>query len=121
MLLGDAYRAAWPVFMIQGWACLFLFSGMIRANYLALRSAPGTQVLVAVLTLGSQILLNYALVPRFGISGAALAFLVSQAFSAWALPALLPALRPCLRPQLRSLLAPWRPGSWREFLAAVTH
>jgi PST family polysaccharide transporter len=120
MLLGEAYRAAWPVLMIQGWASLFYFSGLIRANYLALRSAPGTLTLVAALTLGTQILLNYALVPRFGISGAAMAFLVSQVFSAWALPLILPTLRPCLLPQLRSLFAPWQPRRWREFVAAVS-
>ena len=43
-VLGGAYRAAWPVFAIQGWASLFYFSGFVRANYLALRKAPGAQV-----------------------------------------------------------------------------
>jgi PST family polysaccharide transporter len=119
LLLGDAYRASWPVFTIQGWASLFFFSGMIRANYLTLRSAPGTQILVAAITLGAQILLNYILVPQFGISGAAVAFLLSQFLSAWVLPLLLPPLRPCLRPQLRSLFAPWQPGQWKELIAAV--
>jgi O-antigen/teichoic acid export membrane protein len=120
LLLGDAYRSAWPVFTIQGWASLFYFSGLIRANYLALRSAPGTQVIVATLTLGSQIMLNYVLVPRFGISGAATAFLASQFFSAWVLPLVLRPLHPCLRPQLRSLIAPWRPSQWKGFIAAVS-
>lgn len=120
LLLGDAYRASWPVFMIQGWASLFFFSSLIRANYLALRSAPGTLVLVAVVTLGTQILMNYILVPRFGISGAAMAFLVSQLFSAWVLPLILPPLRPCLAPQMRSLLAPWRPSQWKGFIAAIS-
>jgi PST family polysaccharide transporter len=120
LLLGDAYRASWPVFMIQGWASLFFFSGMIRANYLALRSAPGTLVLVAVVTLGTQILMNYILVPRFGISGAAMAFLVSQLFSAFVLPLVLAPLRPCLAPQMRSLLAPWRPSQWKGFIAAIS-
>jgi PST family polysaccharide transporter len=120
LLLGEAYRASWPVFAIQGWASLFLFSGLIRANYLTLRSAPGTQILVAAVTLGTQIFLNFMWVPRFGISGAATAFLVSQLFSAWALPLLLPALRPCLGPQLRSLYSPWLPSRWKDFVAAVS-
>jgi O-antigen/teichoic acid export membrane protein len=120
LVLGEAYRASWPVFMIQGWASLFFFTGMIRTNYLALRSAPGTQVVVAVLTLGTQVLLNYVLVPRFGISGAAMAFLVSQFLSAWTLPLILPPLRPCLLPQLRSLFAPWRISQWRGFIDAFS-
>jgi PST family polysaccharide transporter len=119
VLLGNAYRGAWPVLVIHGWAALFFFSGMIRANYLALRSAPGTQAIAAAMALGIQVLLNTMLVRRFGISGAALSFLFTQLFGAWLLPLLLPPLRPCLLPQLRGLLAPWQPRRWREFVAAV--
>jgi O-antigen/teichoic acid export membrane protein len=119
-LLGDAYRAAWPVLTIQGWAALFLFSGLVRANYLALRRAPITQALAAALALALQVLLLFLLVPRFGISGAALAFLATQFLSAWIVPLLLPSLRPCLAPQARGLFAPWRPSRWREFLTAAS-
>ncbi|HZZ21053.1 MAG TPA: flippase [Opitutaceae bacterium] len=118
-LLGGAYGDAWPVFAIHGWAALFYFSGMVRANYLALRSAPGSQAAAAAATLAIQVVLNYILVPRFGISGAAMAFLATQVLSAYFLPLALPSLRPCLRPQLRSLFAPWQPRRWREFMAAA--
>jgi O-antigen/teichoic acid export membrane protein len=119
LLLGGAYRGAWPVFAIHSWAALFYFSGMIRANYLALRSAPGSQAAAAAATLGTQIVLNLVLVPRFGISGAAAAFLVTQVLSACVLPLALPSLRPCLLPQMRSLLAPWQPRRWKDFIAVV--
>jgi len=119
LLFGEAYRAAWPVFVIHAWATLFLFSGLIRSNFLALRSAPGTQAFAATLVLGIQVLLNLALVRRMGITGAATSFLLTQFVSAWLLPLLLPALRPCLLPQARSLLAPWQPRRWKEFIAAI--
>jgi O-antigen/teichoic acid export membrane protein len=118
-LLGEAYRAAWPVFAIQGWASLFFFSGLVRANYLALRKAPVTQALSAALSLGVQVLFLIMLVPRFGISGAAWAFLLTQLLSAWIVPFALPPLRPCVGPQARGLFAPWRPSSWREFLVVA--
>jgi O-antigen/teichoic acid export membrane protein len=118
-LLGDAYRAAWPVFVIHGWAALFFFSGLIRAYYLALRRAPGAQAIAAGSALAVQVLCNYVLVPRYGISGAAMAFLLTQLFNAWILPLLLPPLRPCLMLQARGLVAPWKPGRWREFIAAA--
>jgi len=117
-LLGDAYRAAWPVFAIQGWAALFYFTGLVRASYLALRRAPGAQAIAAGSTLAAQVLLNYKLVPLLGISGAAISFLVTQLFSAWVLPLVLAPLRPCLALQARGLLAPWQPSRWRGFLAA---
>jgi O-antigen/teichoic acid export membrane protein len=119
IVLGGAYRAAWPVFAIQGWASLFYFSGFVRSNYLALRRAPGAQAVAALAALGVQVLCNYALVPRLGISGAATAFLLTQVFNAWLLPLLLPQLRPCLALQARGLVAPWRRGSWRKFLVAA--
>jgi O-antigen/teichoic acid export membrane protein len=118
-VLGKAYHAAWPVFAIQGWASLFYFSGLVRANYLALRNAPGAQAIAAGSALGIQVLCNYLLVPRFGISGAAMAFLLTQLFNAWVLPILLPQLRPCLVLQARGLIAPWRPAKWREFIRAA--
>lgn len=119
LILGGAYRGAWPVLVIQGWATLFYYSGLVRANYLALRSAPGSQALAAGASLAVQVLFNQILVPRLGLAGAATAFLLTQLFNAWVVPAAVPALRPCLGPQARGLLAPWRPSSWRDFIAAA--
>jgi O-antigen/teichoic acid export membrane protein len=118
-ILGKAYHAAWPVFAIQGWASLFYFSGLVRANYLALRNAPGALAIAAGSALAVQMFCNYLLVPRLGIAGAATAFLLTQLFNAWILPPLLPALRPCIALQARGLIAPWRPSKWREFAAAA--
>jgi PST family polysaccharide transporter len=119
IVLGNAYRSAWPVLAIQGWAALFYFSGIVRDNYLALRGAPGTQAAAAGAALCVQVVSNFALVPRYGIIGAAMAFLLTQVFSAWVLPAMLPALRPCLPIQARAFLAPWRPSKWKGFIAAA--
>jgi O-antigen/teichoic acid export membrane protein len=119
LILGNAYRSAWPVLAIQGWAALFYFSGIVRDNYLALRGAPGTQAVAAGAALCVQVVSNFALVPRYGIVGAAMAFLLTQIFNAWVLPTMLPALRPCLPLQARAFFAPWKPSKWRGLIAAA--
>jgi O-antigen/teichoic acid export membrane protein len=118
-VLGPAYRGSWPVFAIQAWTSLFYFSGFVRANYLALRKAPGAQAVAAGMALGVQVVFNSLLVPRLGITGAAVAFFLTQVFNAWILPLLLPQLRPCLALQARGLIAPWIPRKWKEFLSAA--
>lgn len=119
LLLGPAYAAAGPALALQGWAALFYFTGMVRAHYLAVHAAPGTQLLTALAALVTQVALNTVLVPSLGLAGAALAFLGTQFVGAWILPLILPALRPCLGPQWRGLMAPWQPRRWRELRALI--
>jgi len=120
LLLGEDYRAACPVFAIQGWAALFVFSGLVRANYLALNKAPITQALAAGISLILQVFFLHLMIPRFGLVGAAWAFLATQILSAWVVPFVFPALRPCVGPQARGLFAPWQRGRWRELISAAT-
>jgi len=115
---GPDYAAATPILILQAWACLPLFTGLVRAQYLAVHSAPGTQLATAMLTLAGQGVLNFVLVPWLGLTGAACAFLLTQLASAWLFPLLLPALRPCLKPQWLALREAWKPNFWRE-LAGV--
>lgn len=117
-LLGREYAAAVPVLILHAWATLPLFSGLVRAQMLSVSPAPGTQAVVAVITLVLQLGLNALLVPKHGIEGGAAAFLITQLASAWLMPAFLPALRPCLTPQVRGLIDPWRPSFWRRWRAA---
>lgn len=116
-LLGREYAAAVPVLTLHAWAALPLFTGLVRAQMLAVQPAPGTHAAVAVVTLVCQLVLNAILVPEHGIMGAAAAFLITQLAAAWLMPAILPALRPCLAPQARALLDPWRPSFWRQWKA----
>jgi Na+-driven multidrug efflux pump len=108
------------VFAIHGWAALFFFSSLIRANYLTLRRAPGAQAVASGLTLLVQMAFNFILVSKYGIAGAAIAFLLTQLFNGFALPLLLPQLRPCLLPQIRGLFAPLRPSKWRSLIATAS-
>jgi PST family polysaccharide transporter len=119
LLLGRAYHAAWPVLVIQAWATLFSFAGMVRGSYLTVRHAPGTLLAASLAALAIQVALNHYLVPAAGIAGAALAFLATQLAGTWLVPLALPALRPCLASQARGFLAPWRPSRWRSLLSIV--
>ena len=109
---GRDYTPATAVLVLQAWACLPLFTGLVRAQFLAVQAAAGTQLGTAVFTLLAQIGLCALLLPTLGLMGGALAFLLTQLASAWLLPWVLPALRPCLRWQARALVAAWRPSFW---------
>jgi PST family polysaccharide transporter len=119
-LLGKAYSGSWSVLIILAWSTLFYFPGLIRANFLAMRSASATQAATALGSLGVQSVLVYLLVPRFGISGAAFSFLITQFVGTWAFPLLLPKLRPCWKPQAIAVFAPWQVKRWRSFVMLLS-
>jgi polysaccharide transporter, PST family len=115
---GAAYRAAWPALVVQAWATLPYFSGIVRAQYLAIDGRPGAQLASAATALALQASLNALLVPWWGITGAALAFLGTQLIGLWLLPLAIPVLRPMLGPQWRGWWLPWQPAAWPRLTAA---
>ncbi|MCC3751090.1 MAG: oligosaccharide flippase family protein [Halorhodospira halophila] len=79
LAFGDAYQAAVPVLAVLAWAVPFrLFAGTISAFLVTpdgIRSKVRAQLVVAVL----NVLLNLWWIPALGITGAALATIVSEA------------------------------------------
>lgn len=83
LLYGDEYRGAAGVLAIHVWTCPAIFMGAILSRWLV---AEG--LLIFSLTrhgLGAvvNVALNFALIPRYGGEGAAVATLVSYTISAW--------------------------------------
>lgn len=118
LVFGRAYAAAWPALIVQAWATLPYFVAIVRSQLLVLHNQPGVQSIIGMITLATQVIFNAALIPRWGITGAAVAFLLTQAINAWLLPVLLPPLRETAGPQLRGLLLPLQPAAWPRLLAA---
>lgn len=78
-LFGESYAEAGPVLSVQIWASLFVFLGLASSQWLL---AADRQVLMFQRTmLGAivNIALNFLLIPRFGMMGAAYATLASYA------------------------------------------
>lgn len=93
-LYGREYAASSSVLQVHIWAAVFVFIGVIGTKWML---AEGLEKLVFYRTvIGAvvNVILNLALIPRYGIEGAAAATLISQGLAAFGLDALHPATRP---------------------------
>ena len=83
ILFGEAYRDAGQVLMIHIWAGVFVFLGVASGQWLV---NEGLQKYSAInTTVGAfvNILLNFLLIPKFGICGAAIATVLSHSIAAY--------------------------------------
>ncbi len=78
-LYGQAFLPAVPMFQILLVAIVFYGMNNILSNHLAATGLPWSGVLVWVFGLAINVALNFALVPRMGGKGAALASLIAYA------------------------------------------
>lgn len=116
---GAAYDEASTALIVRGWAMLPFCTVMVRAHLIVAARSPSIQLRLALMNLILQSLLSLALIPTFGLNGAALSFLVSELIGAWLLPLWWPSLRSTVRPQARAWLAFWQPSAWPRLLAVL--
>lgn len=78
LLYGEAYLAAGQVLIIHVWAAVFVFLGVASSKYLLAENL--TKILFQRSFFGAitNVLLNFLLIPRYGVVGAAAATLVAQ-------------------------------------------
>ena len=104
LLYGPAYGPAAGVLVIHAWAAIFIYLTIMQSGYditegltwlAALRTAAG-----AALNIG----LNFALIPRYGVTGSAVATLISQGCSGFLFNLAHPRTRPIFAMQLRAFL-----------------
>jgi len=82
-LFGEAYRAAGTPLSIHIWSSLFVFLGVASGKWLLIEKKYSIVFGRAAAGLCVNILLNLLLIPRIGLTGAALATLLSQAINGW--------------------------------------
>jgi O-antigen/teichoic acid export membrane protein len=83
LLFGEAYAESGPVLAIHIWTAVFVFLGVASGKWFL---AENRQILSFQRTaLGAvvNVLLNLILIPGFGVIGAAMATVISQATAAW--------------------------------------
>ena len=83
LLFGDHFAAAGPVLAIHIWAAVFVFLGVASSQWFL---AENRQILSFQRTaIGAivNIILNLLLIPGFGVIGAAIATVISQATASW--------------------------------------
>jgi len=78
LLYGEQYNQAGSVLMIHIWAGVFVFLGVVFSKYLTAQNWTKKSFYRALLGAISNIVLNYILIPIYGINGAAVATLLGQ-------------------------------------------
>jgi len=107
-LYGDAYAGAETIFAIHIWACLFVFLGVARGQYLV---NEGLIKFSFFATAGGAIVnvgLNFILIPLYEGIGAAIATVISQAISAYLSSFIYPRLFETGLMQSKAFIAPIR-------------
>ena len=107
-LYGPAYTQTGQVLAIYVWIFIFvsLREGMNR--WLMIDNYTLYAMWTAIIGVIVNIILNFILVPRYGIFGAAWGTLISNGFSIFIMCSTVPKLRPILRHLILAVLAPFR-------------
>ncbi|MBU1927522.1 flippase [bacterium] len=78
LLYGGQYNQAGSVLMIHIWAGVFVFLGVAFSNYLVSENLTKKSFFRTALGASTNVGLNFVLIPKYGINGAAIATLLSQ-------------------------------------------
>ena len=81
LLYGPAYQAAIPLLMLHGLSNVFIFQGVAQNLWIANESAGSIALSKAVLGAVACVACNLLLLPRLGLTGAALSAIAAQAIS----------------------------------------
>lgn len=104
ILFGNIYRDAGPVLAVHIWASLFVFLGVAQSPWDVSENLTKLSLFRTAAGALINIFLNLLLIPWFSVLGAAIATVVSQAFSAVILNSISKRTRVVFYKQLRSLL-----------------
>ena len=81
-LFGQDYASSSSVIVIHIWASIFVFLGVAYSKYLLAENLNATFLTRNAIALILNMILNLFLIPLYGIVGAAMATLISQAYTA---------------------------------------
>ena len=83
LLYGTQYNQAGSVLLIHIWAGVFVFLGVASSKWFLVENLKMLLLQRAFYGMIINIILNFILIPKYGIQGAAFATLISQAISAY--------------------------------------
>lgn len=82
-LYGNPFQEAGSVLMVQIWAGVFVFWGVASSKWFISEGLQKYFTFYTVVGAAANIILNMLLIPRFGIYGAAIATVISQALASY--------------------------------------
>ncbi|MFT6836249.1 MAG: O-antigen/teichoic acid export membrane protein [Francisellaceae bacterium] len=97
LVFGDAYHEAASVLVLHVWAGIFVGMGVVKGKWQVAENLPMHGFYGAILSLVVNLILNYLLIPQYGIKGAAFATLVSQLCAGYLINYFFKELHPQLR------------------------
>jgi O-antigen/teichoic acid export membrane protein len=103
LLYGDAFPLTGPVLSIHIWSGVFVFLGVSVNKWILNENLQHYSSIYLFLGMVANIILNIVMIPKYGIFGAALATLYSQAFSTLLAPLLFKKTRPAFFMMLEAL------------------
>lgn len=104
LLFGDAYQMSGEVLAIHIWAGVFVFLGVAGSRWFLAENFQKITFLKTFFGGVLNILLNFLLIPSFGVVGAAIATVVAQAVASVLLNVVMPKTRRLFIMQLKSIL-----------------
>lgn len=82
-MYGEAYQKAGEVLMVQIWAGIFVFWGVASGKWFIIEGLQRYLTINTTVGAIANILLNFQLIPKYGIYGAAVATVISYAIAAF--------------------------------------
>lgn len=107
LLFGPAYLPAVQILRVHIWTGPFVFLGVASGMQLVHEDLTKISLQRSVAGAIANLALNYALIPRYGAVGSAVATLITQAATSYVLDAVNKSTRPIFRMKTRALLAWW--------------
>ena len=83
LLFGEAFAASGPVLAIHIWAAVFVFLGVASDKWILAENRQILSFQRTALGAIANVILNFLFIPPYGVIGAAIALLISQATAAW--------------------------------------
>ena len=104
LVFGAAFAGAGTILSIHVWTAFFVFWGVVGETWYLTEGLTRLTLYRTASAAVANVALNFVLIPRYGGAGAAVATLLSQAWSAWLSNLVWRRTRPLFALQARSLL-----------------
>ena len=101
---GEGFAGAGSVLALHIWSGVFVFLGVASGKWLLIEEKLSIVTMRSLAGLAANLVLNYAMIPRFGIAGAAAATVISQCIAALFFDVTDPASRRDFSMKLKALL-----------------
>jgi O-antigen/teichoic acid export membrane protein len=105
---GEHYLESADILVIHIWAALFIFMRAAFSKWILIENVLVFSLITQGLGSGANVILNYFLIPEYGVTGAAFATLISYSFASFFSLALYPKTRPVFFMMVKSFLFAFR-------------